>query len=164
MSEPLAGAVMTTFLAPACHVLASTRAIEKDTGTFDDDVDAHFLPRQVERVTVGDNLMTSPSTEMVCVINDLDIALKRTQDGIVLEQVRAAWRRRIGSRTRLGAGSPDRGTSSIAQSYDLRTRTHTHSSVTLSRSNILTRPSLSPRAPTRAKNPTRPTRVTRRVD
>ena len=70
------------------QVLASTRAIEKDTGTFDDDVDAHFLPRQLQRVSLRDDVDDVAIDRDGLVVDNLDVRLERTQDGIVLEQVR----------------------------------------------------------------------------
>ena len=89
MSLPLAGAVITTFLAPAVMCLPSARAVEKDTGTFDDDVDAHFLPRQLQRVSLRDNLDDVAIDRDGLVVDNLNFRLERTQDRIVLEQVRS---------------------------------------------------------------------------
>ena len=76
-------------LGTSSDVLASARAVEEDTGTFDDDVDAHFLPRQLQRVSFRDNVDDVTIDRHGLVIDNLDVSLERTQDGIVLEQVRS---------------------------------------------------------------------------
>ena len=69
-------------------VLASARAVEKDTGTFDDDVDAQFCPRQLQRVSGRDDLDALAIDGDVRVVDNLDVSLEGAQDGIVLDQVR----------------------------------------------------------------------------
>ena len=80
-------------LGAGLDVLARARAVEEDARTFDDDVDAHFLPRQVERVAIGHNLDDVTIDGDRGVVDNLDVRLERTQDGVVLEQVR----RRLGA-------------------------------------------------------------------
>ena len=107
-------------------VLASARAVEKDTGTFDDDVDAHFLPRQLQRVSLRDNLDDVAIDRDGLVVDNLNFRLERTQDRIVLEQVRS----RLGAaglvdaddleRTIRSAGLPasDKVTADAAETVD----------------------------------------------
>ena len=80
-------------LGASLDVLAGTRTVKEHTGTFNDDVDAHFLPRQVQRVTVRDNLDDVAVDRDGGVIDHLDVRLEGAQDGVILEQVR----RRLGA-------------------------------------------------------------------
>jgi len=70
------------------QVLGSTRGVNEDTGTFDDDVDAQFCPRQLQRVSGRDDLDALAIDGDVRVVDNLDVSLEGAQDGIVLDQVR----------------------------------------------------------------------------
>ena len=50
MSGSLAGAVITTFLAPACRCLDDVSLVTEDPGGLHDDVHAHLAPRQRRRI------------------------------------------------------------------------------------------------------------------
>ena len=63
MSSPLAGAEITTFLAPACEMLGGAVAVGEAAGGLEHDVDAEVLPRSfagsrsrqhLDRVAVDD--------------------------------------------------------------------------------------------------------------
>ena len=69
------------------QVLGGARGVDEDAGTFNDDVDAESLPRQLERVTGRHNLDGLAVDGDVRVVDDLDIRLERAEDGVVLDQV-----------------------------------------------------------------------------
>ncbi len=81
-----AGAVMTTFFAPAARCLAAAVAVGEDAGRLEHDVDAEGLPRQLRRILQREHL------ELVAVDGDAialgrDVGLEVAQNRVVLEQV-----------------------------------------------------------------------------
>ena len=87
MSGFFAGAVITTFFAPAVEVLGGAVAVGEDAGRLEHDVDAERLPRQLRRILQREHL------ELVAVDGDAiargrDVGLEIAQDRVVLEQVR----------------------------------------------------------------------------
>lgn len=68
------------------NVLACAFEVDEDTGSFDDEVDVHGLPGELEGVAVGDNLdFLSINGDSVLTGND--ISIKGAEDGIVLEKM-----------------------------------------------------------------------------
>ena len=93
MSGPLAGAVMTTFLAPAVEVLGGVVAVGEEAGRLEHDVDAEILPRQLRRIAQRQHL------ELVAVDRDavalrLDSRVQVAEHRVVLQQVRERVRAR----------------------------------------------------------------------
>ena len=56
MSGPLAGAVMTTFFAPAARCFAAASRFGEQPGRLEHDVDAEVLPRQLRRIAQRQHL------------------------------------------------------------------------------------------------------------
>ena len=86
-SGPLAGAVMTTFFAPAAMCLAASSRFGEEAGRFEHDVDAEVLPGQLRRVAHRQHL------ELVAVDRDavalgLDLRVQVAEHRVVLEQMR----------------------------------------------------------------------------
>ena len=54
-SSPLAGAEITTFLAPAVEVLGGVVAVGEEAGRLDHDVGAEVAPRQLRRIALGED-------------------------------------------------------------------------------------------------------------
>ena len=87
MSGFFAGAVMTTFFAPAAMCFAASSRLVKMPGGLEHDVDAERLPRQLRRILDREHL------ELVAVDGDAvaargDVGLQVAEDRVVLEQVR----------------------------------------------------------------------------
>mmetsp|Transcript_10038 Transcript_10038/g.26803 ORF Transcript_10038/g.26803 Transcript_10038/m.26803 type:complete len:435 (+) Transcript_10038:40-1344(+) len=74
-------------LRASLDVLASTRSVDKHTGTLDHKVDAKLAPRQLERVAAGHHGDLLAGDLEGAVVDDLDIGVKGSEDGVVLEQV-----------------------------------------------------------------------------
>ena len=68
-------------------VLGRTRGVDEHARTFNDEVDAERLPRQLERVTGGHNLDGLAVNGDVGVVNDLDVRFERAENGVILDQV-----------------------------------------------------------------------------
>mmetsp|Transcript_3719 Transcript_3719/g.4151 ORF Transcript_3719/g.4151 Transcript_3719/m.4151 type:complete len:392 (+) Transcript_3719:109-1284(+) len=68
-------------------VLASTRAVDEDTGTLDDDVNVHLAPRKLGGIASRHNLDDLAIDREGLVINHLDIGVECSEHRVVLEQV-----------------------------------------------------------------------------
>ena len=68
-------------------VLGGARGVDEDAGTFNDNVDTESRPRELERVTGGDNFDHLAVDGDVGVVDNLDVGFKGAEDRVVLDQV-----------------------------------------------------------------------------
>jgi len=69
------------------EVLGGARGVDEDAGTFNDNVDTESRPRELERVTGGNNFDHLAVDGDVGVVDNLDIGFKGAEDRVVLDQV-----------------------------------------------------------------------------
>jgi hypothetical protein len=69
------------------EVLGSSLALGEEAGGLDDDVDAEVAPRQVGRITLGQDL-EQLAVDQDALVGHLDRSGVRAQDRVVLQQVR----------------------------------------------------------------------------
>ena len=69
-------------------MLASSLNVDEDSGTLDNEIDSHRLPGQLEGIAGRDDSDGLAVDGDVGVIDNLDVGAERSQDGVVLQQVR----------------------------------------------------------------------------
>jgi len=75
-------------LGASLDVLLASRLVREDAGGLDDEVNLQVLPRQLERVAVADDGDVLAVDGDGGVVDDLHVRVERSEDGVVLEQVR----------------------------------------------------------------------------
>ena len=73
------------------EVLRRQRMGREDAGRLDDDIHVEVAPRQVRRIALGEDLETVP-VDVQFAVDDLDGAVERPVNGVVLEEVRQCVR------------------------------------------------------------------------
>ena len=84
-SSFLAGALMSTFLAPPSRCAGGLGGVGEDARGLDDDVDAQVAPRQVGRVALAEDLDLLAVDDQR-VLGVLDGAVEGAVGGVVLEE------------------------------------------------------------------------------
>ena len=85
-SGSVAGALMMTFFAPALEVLRGVVALREEAGRLDHHLGAHVAPGERRGIALGEHLQLVAVHDQA-VVGEVDLALERAEDRVVLEQV-----------------------------------------------------------------------------